>query len=191
MFVASRRIWPPNDGDHSPVTFTRNGDYGWKSVFPFPYVTADMLIPRLPVDSSCLPGPGSYRKFRLRCSYTDGFATSGTPHLQLQFIGDIMHPPPSPLWPEVLDLPSVNSRDRYIREAHTQFFTVGDGSASQIEALYRKAGLLRAQLAGTARLENTAKGELFEAVMEYWDFTCPDEDGAVVLPRATTLVRRF
>ncbi|KFY97689.1 hypothetical protein V500_01959 [Pseudogymnoascus sp. VKM F-4518 (FW-2643)] len=181
MFVASRRLFPVADcADQTPVAFNNASGYEWKTCQPR---VGAVLMP----GTSPVPGPGSFRKYRLRCNYTDGLAMSGTPHLQLRFTGGTLPSPPAVTFdPSVLDLPPASSSTGTTRSALTQFFTVGDGSGNEIYSALRRSADLQIQYAGAIDTGLTAA--LYEAVMEFWDFTSPDASDTVVLPRATTLV---
>ncbi len=167
MFVASRRIHPPNN---SGQPFPNPTDPStspwvakeWKCIGP-----AVNNVPGFPAE----PSPGSYRKYRLKSSYdkagplqdhdstvTFAFSTSSSGLTAMPGLN------PSALQVQTGGTPSTISTT-----GTTPWFTWGDGTSVDISAHLGEAAYLVAQFSSA----NAQPPRILEVVLECWDFTTP------------------
>ena len=178
MFVASRRLFPLSD-PQPPVVLTSSDTW---TTLSLPEI-GDLLR----TSTNTPPNPGSYRKFRLRCSYSDVMPGLKKPQLQLKFQPGPSNPFPAGLTPAVLTLPRASTITSLCYSTETEWFTLGQGSVLDFDGQLDKCAMLAARytsVSGSTGLQAT----LYEVVMECWDFSSPNASSSVAVIHESTLV---
>ncbi|RHZ63818.1 hypothetical protein CDV55_105425 [Aspergillus turcosus] len=176
MFVSSRRMFPLVDnGEHLALNPSSAGQ--WTTVG---MSAAAMLKPT----QSRPLNAGLYRKFRLRCNYTQDTKSFETPAIQFRVTGHY-YPAPGIAPSQISLAPAAKPFDLYTNSA-TDWFTLGQGSINDLSPSEGFTGKVEARLPlvphGSA---NSAS--LNEVVLECWDFTSPDANDPVAIIHESSL----
>lgn len=128
---------------------------------------------------------GLYRKFRLRCNYTQDTKSFETPAIQFHVSGP--YPAPGIAPSQISIEPAAKPFDWYTNSA-TDWFTLGQGSINNLSPNEGLTGKVEARLPlvpdGSAN-----NASLNEVVLECWDFTSPDASDPVAIIHESSLVK--
>ncbi|RHZ63056.1 uncharacterized protein CDV56_105546 [Aspergillus thermomutatus] len=175
MFIASRRIFPPTDSAVPQQMVLEISDE-WTNLEP---EVACLL--RTTTDNP--PNQGSYRKYRLRCSYSDSVPGLQKPELQFKLMpGHQLSSSPSlsRLTPEILSVPRASTIDTMAYSSVTSWFTVGQGSVTDLQDLLDASAVVAARYTNASSNLNLS-AVLYELVLECWDFTSPQVTSSVAI----------
>jgi len=179
--VASRRLFPLTEKSDPAQLRTSQTD-GWTSLAS----KAEALLQ--PSNRRPL-GAGLFRKFRLRCSYSDGDPILNQPQLQLRFLTAASDPYPGQgLQPATLTLPRAATVVPLCSSSTTEWFSLAQGSQHDLSGNTDRGATLQVRLKWITGADNIV-ASLYEVVLECWDFTSPNTGSSVTIIHESTLVR--